>query len=90
MAHENVVVKIGHSGTTSSGTELKIPRMASIQAVANETGFSYKTLWRLCKEDRIVYIKSGNKYLINFDKFIDYLNTGEQQREDVNCTLLGV
>ena len=62
-----------------SNTGLKIPRMAPIQTVADECGFSYKTLWKMCKENRIVYVKAGNKYLINFDKFIEFLNTGVQE-----------
>ena len=62
-------------------TELKIPRMVPIQTVADECGFSYKTLWKMCKENQIVYIKAGNKYLINFDKFIEFLNTGVQEQE---------
>ena len=40
---------------------------------------SYKALWQMCKQNKIVYIKSGNKYLVNVDKFIEYLNTGDQE-----------
>ena len=70
---------IENNEAISNVTELKIPRMVPIQTVADECGFSYKTLWKMCKENQIVYIKAGNKYLINFEKFIEFLNTGEQE-----------
>ena len=36
----------------------------------------------MCKQNKIVHIKSGNKFLVNVDKFIEYLNTGETEVED--------
>ncbi len=61
---------------------VKFPRMIPLQTLADESGISYKALWQLCKQNKIVYIKSGNKYLVNVDKFIEYLNTGETEVED--------
>ena len=43
--------------------------------------FSYKALWQMCKQNKIVHIKSGNKFLVNVDKFIEFLNTGETEVE---------
>ena len=74
----NTALKIVNTEAISN-TGLKIPRMLPIQTIADECGFSYKTLWKLCKENKIIYVKAGNKYLINFDKFIDFLNTGVQE-----------
>lgn len=79
MKSVNTAIKVENNEATTNVMELKIPRMVPIQTVADECGFSYKTLWKMCKENKLVYIKAGNKYLINFDKFIDYLNTGEQE-----------
>ena len=31
----------------------------------------------MCINGKIVHIRAGNKYLINWDKLVDYLNTGE-------------
>lgn len=75
----NAAIKNENTEATINITGLKIPRMAPIQTVADECGFSYKTIWKLCKENKIVYVKAGNKYLINFDKFIDFLNVGIQE-----------
>lgn len=74
----NTALKVENT-EAASNMGLKIPRMASIQTVADECGFPYKTLWKLCKGNKIVYIRAGNKYLINFDKFIEFLNTGVQE-----------
>ena len=60
----------------------KLPKMMSIQEVMNETGFSYRHLWMLCKTNKIVHIRAGAKYLINFDKFIDYLNSGDFEEQE--------
>ena len=32
---------------------------------------------RLIKANRIKYIRTGAKYLVNFDKFVEYLNNGD-------------
>lgn len=79
MKNVNTTTKIENTEAVNNVTGLKIPRMVPIQTVADECGFSYKTLWKMCKENQIVYIKAGNKYLINFDKFIEFLNTGVQE-----------
>lgn len=57
-----------------------IPRMRTIQQVSELTGFPYKRIMMLCKSDKIVYIKAGAKYLINLDKFIEYLNNGDTEQ----------
>ena len=75
----NTALKNTNTEVPSNVIELKIPRMVPIQTLADECGFSYKTLWKLCKENKIVHIRTGNKYLINFDKFIEFLNTGMRE-----------
>lgn len=57
--------------------EKTIPHMETIKKVSEKTGIPYHTIRRLCLEKRIIYIRAGNKYLVNLDKFIDFLNTGE-------------
>lgn len=51
-----------------------IPRMMTIKEVSRETGLSYNYIRNLCIKKEIVFIKAGTKYLINLDKFIEYLN----------------
>ena len=50
------------------------PRMLTIKQAATETNLPYEFIRRLCLQKKIVFVKSGNKYLINMDKFIAYLN----------------
>ncbi len=51
-----------------------LPTMKPIKEMAELTGLSYTHLRHLCLEGKIVYRRAGNKYLINYERFIDYLN----------------
>ena len=53
------------------------PEMVTIKKCSARTGVSYDRIRKLCLMGRIVYIKAGNKYLINFQKFVEYLNNGD-------------
>ena len=53
------------------------PTMLTIRQTAERTGLSYEHLRKLCLQKKIVFVKAGNKYLINQEKFADYLN-GEE------------
>ncbi|EHO17619.1 hypothetical protein HMPREF9623_00473 [Stomatobaculum longum] len=63
-------------------SDVRIPRMVPLQTLADESGISYKALWQMCKQNKIVHIKSGNKFLVNVDKFVEYLNAGELEVEN--------
>lgn len=52
----------------------QIPRMRTIKEVSAETGISYDAIRKLCLKKKIQHIRCGSKYLINLDRFIDYLN----------------
>ncbi|MDY4214332.1 MAG: hypothetical protein SOX82_11735 [Eubacteriales bacterium] len=59
------------------------PRMMTIEQLIDtvkqadeNTAITRYFVRQLCKENKIVHIKAGQKYLINYDKFIDYLNYG--------------
>ena len=51
-----------------------IPRMRTIKEVSTLTGVSYDALRKMCLRNEIPFIKCGKKFLINLDRFIDYLN----------------
>lgn len=51
-----------------------IPRMKTLREMVELTGLSYCFLRNLCMRNEIVHIRTGTKYLINYDRFIDYLN----------------
>ncbi len=74
----NTTIKNENTAVITNTPNTRFPRMIPLQTLANETGISYKALWQMCRQNRIVYIKSGNKYLVNEDKFREFLNTGEQ------------
>ena len=48
--------------------------MKTIKEMMELTGLSYTFLRKLCMQNEIVHIRTGKKYLINYDKFVDYLN----------------
>ncbi len=58
--------------------ETTIPKMRTIKETAVITGLAYNYLRNLCLSNKIVYVRAGNKYLINVDKLIEYLNNGVQ------------
>ena len=45
-----------------------VPRMLTIQQAADETGLSYGCIRKWCLEKRIVFVRSGKKYLINMGR----------------------
>ena len=57
---------------------MTVPRMVGITEASKQTGLSYDFIRKLCLQDKIVYVRAGVKYLINWDKLVEYLNQGEQ------------
>ena len=53
------------------------PRMLTIKEVSKESGVSEHFVRSLCWQNKITYVKAGRKFLINYDRYVDYLNTGE-------------
>ncbi len=52
----------------------EIPEMITIRQCSEKTGLSYDFIRKLCLQKKIVFIRVGSKYLVNFGKFIDFLN----------------
>lgn len=66
-----------------------IPRMRTIQQLSEETGISYYAIRKMCLEEKIKFIKTGRKYLINYEKFIDYLNgESEEMKKEIESVQL--
>ena len=55
----------------------EVPEMLTIKETAARTGLSYDYIRKLCLQRKIVFIRTGAKYLINYSRFIDFLNTGD-------------
>lgn len=53
-----------------------VPTMLTIQQTAQQTGIAAYRIRQMVLQNQIPYIKAGCKYLVNLDKFIDYLNGG--------------
>ena len=53
------------------------PTMLTIKQTAERTQLAQHYIRQLCLENKIVFRKAGAKYLINYEKFIEYLNNSE-------------
>lgn len=54
--------------------ETVIPKMVTIKEAAITTGLAEYHIRQLCIKNQITAVKTGKKYLINLDRFVDYLN----------------
>ena len=63
---------------TGDSEPKELPKMKTINEMSQLTGLPYSLIRNLCIQNKIVHIRTGKKYLINYDRFIDFLNCGEQ------------
>lgn len=54
------------------------PLMLTVKETMKYTGLPERFIRAKVKSGDIVCVKSGNRILINIDKFIDYLNTAKE------------
>lgn len=57
--------------------DLNVKVMLSIPETSQRTGLTMLSLRTLCKQGKIDYVTSGRKYLINYPKLLEKLNSGE-------------
>ena len=62
------------------------PKMATINETAKNVGLTKYHIRQLVLQNKISYVKSGKKYLINVDKLIEYLNTGDNENASLTST----
>lgn len=55
------------------------PTMLTLRETAARTGLSYDYVRKLCLQGKIVYVRAGSKFLVNMEKFIEFLNNGEKE-----------
>lgn len=63
------------------GLKSEIPSekiMLTIKEASEYSGLSYNAIRQMCLQDKIPYIRAGNKYLINKEKLIEYLKNGDK------------
>ena len=52
-----------------------MPRMVTIKAAAEATGLTYSCIRQWILSGTFTYyVKSGNKYFLNLDKLVEFLN----------------
>ena len=58
--------------------EIKVLTMLTIKETAKVTGIAEYNIRQLVAGNKIFFVKAGKKYLINLEKFIEYLNTPQK------------
>lgn len=64
----------------------EVPRMRTIQQTADATGLSYHCVRKLCMQHKVIAFQSGRKWLVNLDKFIEYLNNPQEKQTEIAAT----
>ena len=57
--------------------KIVIPEMKTISEASKIVGLTKYHVWKLVLQDKIKYVRSGVKYLVNVDSLINYLNNGD-------------
>ena len=56
----------------------EIPTMLTINETAEKTGLAKYYIRQCCLNNKIVHIRCGKRILVNFGKFVEFLNSGDQ------------
>lgn len=62
--------------------DFSIPHMATINETAQMFGISSYFVRKLVRSGKVIAVKTGRKYLVNVDKFADYLNSCTVRTDD--------
>lgn len=57
--------------------KIVIPEMKTISEASKIVGLTKYHVRKLVLQDKIKYVRSGVKYLVNVDSLINYLNNGD-------------
>ena len=63
---------------TKKKTSGDVPTMVTVNELNEKTGVSTFAIRKMVRDNRIVYVHVGKKVLINYEKFVEYLETGER------------
>ena len=61
---------------------MKVPTMLTIKETSEKSGLPYSSIRKMCLNDEITYIKIGRKFLVNWERFLQFLNGGEEATDD--------
>lgn len=56
---------------------MAIPKMETLKKASELTGLTVYCITNLCKTGKIVYIRSGRKYLVNMDSLEAFMRVGD-------------
>lgn len=59
-----------------------IPTMKTIKECSKILGLTKYHIRQLVLQEKVKFVRSGSKYLVNVDSLIEYLNNGETQTEE--------
>ena len=68
--------------TMSNYPKPSLPRMRTIKESAEKTGLAVYFVRQLVKQGKIKYVCAGRKCLVNLDSLIEYLNNGENHKDE--------
>ena len=57
---------------------VKLPQMRTIDEIAAEFGLAKHFVRQAVLSAKVVHVRAGKKYLINRERFAEWLNNGEQ------------
>ena len=66
--------------------KIVIPEMKTISEASKIVGLTKYHVRKLVLQNKIKYIRSGVKYLVNVDSLINYLNNGDNATTSVSST----
>lgn len=56
-----------------------VPIMVTLKEASTASGLSYDALRKLCIQGKIVHVRIGTKYFVNWSKLVEFLNGGEEE-----------
>ncbi len=80
------IIKSVGKNLTERKLKMEKPQMHTINETAQILGLAKYYIRQLVLQNKISYVRSGKKYLINLDKAIDYLNTGDNKNTSFTST----
>ena len=60
---------------------MPVPIMKTIDATAADAGLAKHYVRQLVLQNKVIYVRCGKKYLVNWDRFCDFLNAGDAAPE---------
>jgi len=62
----------------------EVPVMLTINETAAKTNLAKHYIRQCCLKNQIVHVRCGKRILINFNKFIEFLNTGDPTENETH------